>query len=120
MNTRGKDLSPFDKGRIIGFHQSGKSTREFSTETGINVRTIQRTIACWKQVGEPSSSRAKCGRRSILNDRDWSSLKRLVKKNVRSSTQMLTSEFSEGPKKVSPKTVSRELKKMHLMQMQVH
>ena len=111
MKTRGKDLSLFDKGRIIGFHQSGKSTRDIS---GMNVRTIQRAIACWKQDGEPSPSRAKYGRHSILDDRDRRSLKRLVKKNRRSSTQMLTSEFSEGPKKVSQRTVRRELKKMHL------
>lgn len=114
MKTRGKDLSLFDKGRIIGFHQSGKSTRDISTVTGINVRTIQRAIACWKQDGAPSSSRAKCGRHSILDDRDRRSLKRAVKKNRRSSTQMLTSEFSEGPKKVSQRTVRRELEKMHL------
>ena len=114
MKTRGNDLSPFDKGHIIGFHQSWKSTREISTETGLNVRTIQRTIACCKQDGELSSSRAKCGRFSILNDRDRRSLKRLVKKNRRSSTQMLTSEFSEGPQQVSPRSVRRESKNMRL------
>ena len=114
MKTRGKDLTSFDKGRIIGFHQSGKTTREISTETDINVRTIQRIIARWKKDGEPCSSRANCGRNKILGDRDRRVLKRLVKKNRRSSTQIITSKFCEGPKKVSQRTVRRELKKMNL------
>ena len=50
MKTRGKDLASFDKGRIIGFHQSGKTTREISTETDINVRTIQRIIAVGRKM----------------------------------------------------------------------
>ena len=69
MKTRGKDLSLFDKGRIIGLHGAGKTTREINEETGVGCRTIQRTIAYWKQYGEPSSSRGNCGRGKILNER---------------------------------------------------
>ena len=114
MKTRGKDLSLFDKGRIIGLHGADKTTREINEETGVGCRTIQRTIAYWKQYGEPSSTRGNCGRGKILNERDRRSLKRLVKKNRRSSVQMITSEFNEGTKKVSPRTIRRELKNMHL------
>lgn len=114
MKSRGKDLTSFDKGRIIGFHQSGKTTREISIETSINLRTIQRLIAHWKKDGEPCSSRASCERHNILDDRDRRVLKRFVKKNRRSSTQIITSELCEGPKKVSQRTVRRELKKMNL------
>ena len=114
MKTRGKDLSLFDKGRIIGLHGADKTTREINEETGVGCRTIQRTIAYWKQYGEPSSSRGNCGRGKILNERDRRSLKRLVKKNRRSSVQMITSEFNEGMKKVSPRTIRRELKNTHL------
>ena len=76
MKTRGKDLTSFDKGRIIGFYQSGKTTRKIGTETDINVRTIETIIARWKKNGEPCSSRAKCGRNKILVDRDRRVLKR--------------------------------------------
>ncbi|MED6257987.1 hypothetical protein ATANTOWER_001394 [Ataeniobius toweri] len=38
-------------------------------------------IKNWKDSGDPSSLRKKCGRKKILNDRDRRSLKRLVKSN---------------------------------------
>ena len=40
MKTHGNDLSPFDKGRIIGLHGAGKKTREINAETGVGCRTI--------------------------------------------------------------------------------
>ena len=81
---------------------------------GITVRTIRRIIVRWKKDGEPSTTRANCGRHNILDDRDRHSLKRLVKRNRRSSTQLLTSEFCEGQKRVYQKAGYRELKKIHL------
>ena len=81
-------------------HGAGKKTREINEETGVGCRTIQRTIAYGKQHGEPGSSRGNCGRGKILDERDRRSLKRPVKKNRRSSVQMITSQFNEGPKKV--------------------
>ena len=53
-------------------------------------------------------------RARFLNERDRCSLKRLVKKNCCSPVQMITSEFNEGMKKVSPCTICRVVKNMHL------
>ena len=99
MKTHGKDLSLFDKGRIIELHGVGKTICKINEETGVGCRTIQQTLAYWKQYGEPSSSHSNCGRGKILSERDRCSLKRLVKKNCHSSVQMITSEFNEGTKK---------------------
>ena len=65
-------------------------------------------------MGNPVLHAVIDGRVKILNERDRHSLKRLVKKNRHSSVQMITSEFNEGTKKVSPCTICRELKNMHL------
>ena len=99
MKTCGKDLSLFDKGRIIGLHGAGKTTRKINEETVVGCRMTQQTIAYWKQYGKPSSSCSNCSRGKILNERDRCSLKRLVKENYCSSVQMITSEFNEGTKK---------------------
>ena len=45
MKTCGKDLSLFDKGRIIGLHGAGKITCKINEETGVGCRIIQQTIA---------------------------------------------------------------------------
>ena len=59
---RGKDVTLFQKGDIIGLHQA--------EITGIGIRTVQRIIKARKDSGEPSTLRKKCGREKISNDRD--------------------------------------------------
>ncbi|KAG2469515.1 TGFA factor, partial [Polypterus senegalus] len=95
---RGKDVSLFEKGQIIGMHHAEKTSKEISETTTIELRTVQRIIKNWKDSGDPSSSRMKCGQKKILNDRDQRSLKRLVKSNRRKTTVELRSMFnSESP-----------------------
>lgn len=53
----GKDVNLFQKAQIIGLHQAKKTET-----TKIGLRTVQRIIKTWKDSGEPSSSRKKCGR----------------------------------------------------------
>ena len=64
---RGKDVTLFQKGQIIGLHQAKKKEIDEATKTGL--RTVQHIIKTWKDSGEPSSSRKKCGRKKILTDR---------------------------------------------------
>lgn len=91
---RGKDVNLFQKGQIIGLHQAKKTTKEIAETTKIGLRTVQHIIKTWKDSGEPSSSRKKCGRKKILNDRDRRSLKRLVKSYRKKSTVELTAMFN--------------------------
>ena len=55
---RGKDVSLFERGQIIGMHQRSK---EIAGTTIIELRTVQHMIKNWKDNGEPSSSRKECG-----------------------------------------------------------
>ena len=75
--------------------------------TGIGLRTAQRIIKTWKDSGEPSSSRKKCGWKKILNDHD---LKRLVKWKCKKSSVELTAMFNSESKSISTDTMRRELK----------
>jgi transposase len=118
MNNRfGKSLKNkvlSDKGQIIGMHRGVKSAREVFQMMDIGHRTVQRTIAQWKKDGEVRSFSHNSGKAKIMNIRDRRSLKRLVKSNRRKSVQQLTSMFNEGPKKISARTMRRELKEMGL------
>ncbi|MEQ2304719.1 hypothetical protein AMECASPLE_030191 [Ameca splendens] len=67
---RGKDVSVFQKGQIIGMHQAEKTSKETAEATKIGLITVQHIIKNWKDSGDPSSLRKKCGREKILNDRD--------------------------------------------------
>ena len=64
---------------------------------------MQKTISQWKKYGEAQSCRVK-----ILNTCD----RQLVKTNRRKNIQQLTSMFNEDPKKISARTMCRELKEM--------
>ena len=78
----GKDVSLFEKGQIIGMHQAKKTSKELAETTKIRLRTVQH-IKNWKDSGESSSSREKCGLKKILNGCDQRSLKRLVTLNCK-------------------------------------
>ena len=63
---RGKDVSLCQKGQIIGMYQAKKTSKEMAETTKIGLRTVQRIIKNWKDSGEPSSSRKKCGWKTNL------------------------------------------------------
>ena len=83
----------FEKGQIIGMHQAEKTCKEIAETTKIGLRTVHCIIKNWKDSGEPSSSRKKCGRKKILIDCDRRPLKRLVKSNCRKTTVELRAMF---------------------------
>ena len=62
-------MNMFQKGQIFGLHQAQK-TKVIAQTTKIRLRTVQRIIEIWKDSGEPSSSRKKCGRNKLFDDRD--------------------------------------------------
>lgn len=111
---RGKDVSLFEKGQIIGMHQAEKTSKEIAEAAKIGLRTVQRIIKNWKDSGDPSTSRKKCGRKKIPNDRDRRSLKRLVRSNQRKTTVELRAKFRSGRKSVSTRTMRRELTGLRL------
>ncbi|GBN55696.1 hypothetical protein AVEN_70748-1 [Araneus ventricosus] len=66
QSGRGKYASYFERGKIIGFHQSKKTRKEIAEITGIGLRRVKRIIKTCKNSGEVSTSRNKCGREKTL------------------------------------------------------
>lgn len=108
---RVKDVSEFKRGQIIGLHQAQKCCTEIGEKT---LKTLQRIIKLWRDEELSKTSRRLCDRKSILCDRDWRSLKQLVKSTRRKSTLELLKMFNTGSKIVSSRTVRRKLKELGL------
>lgn len=89
---RGKDVTVFQKGSIIGLHQAKKSLEEIAGIPGAGLKTVQRTVKTWNESGEPSPLRKKCSRKTskILNDRDRRCFKRLVKSHRKKKKNSIT------------------------------
>ncbi|GFW77628.1 HTH_Tnp_Tc3_2 domain-containing protein [Trichonephila clavipes] len=86
--SKSKELSEFDRGSIVGCHLCGKSVRNETVE---------------KRTGRPK----------ILGERSHRTLKRVVKKNHKSSLVEISQEFqSPSGISVSSRTVRRELKNL--------
>ena len=111
---RGKDVTEFQKGQIIGLHQGKMSSKEISEITGKGVRCVQRIIKAWNDGELATTSRERCGRHRILTDRDRRAVKRLVKSNRKRSTLQLTKMFNAGCQTISCRTMRRELKQLGL------
>lgn len=62
----GKDVALFPKGLIIGLHQVTKTTKEITEATKIGFSTVQCIIKPWKDSGQTSSLRKKCGRNNLI------------------------------------------------------
>ena len=80
----------------------------------ISLWIVQRTIAQWKKDGKVQSFGGNSDRAKIMNTCDRRSLIRLVKANRRKSVYHLTSMFNIGSKKISARTICRELKELGL------
>ena len=48
---KGKQLSDFEKGKIVAFHDVGLSVREISKKVGKHFSTISRVIKNFKETG---------------------------------------------------------------------
>ncbi|GBM54343.1 hypothetical protein AVEN_259204-1 [Araneus ventricosus] len=107
----GKDVK---KGQIIAQHQGKKSCMEIAEVTSIGFCTVQFIIKSWKDVMNQHIREKKCGGKTILNNRDGRSLKRLIKSNRQKSTLELKNSFDKGSKTISTRAIRRELKGMGL------
>ncbi|GBL97123.1 hypothetical protein AVEN_144575-1 [Araneus ventricosus] len=77
-------------------------------------RSTQSIIKTWKDSGQPSTFRTKCGRKKFSRSRERRSLKRLLKRNRKTSTLELTAIFNTGHRGISTRPMRRELKGMEL------
>ncbi|XP_028309210.1 aminoacyl tRNA synthase complex-interacting multifunctional protein 1-like [Gouania willdenowi] len=109
---RGKELSDFQRGTVVGCHLSKKSIRETSAMLKLPRSTVSAVILKWKREGV-TTALPRCGRPHKLKEEDRQVLERVALQTGLSSTKALTAEFQlASGTSVSIRTVQRELREM--------
>jgi transposase len=71
-----RELTDFERGKVIGFYEAGDSERAISRKTCYGKTTIHNIIAKYRKTGAASRS----GRPKKLKDRDKRHLKVIINK----------------------------------------
>ena len=90
-----KELTDFERGRIIGFHESGDSERTIVKKTGYGKTTIHNIIIKFHEFGIISvASRSR--RPKKMSQHDKCHLKTIITKNRHEPIEKYT-KFSQNP-----------------------
>lgn len=111
--VRGKDLSDFERGFIIGARMGGASVTKIAQLACVSIGTVTKVTSAFRSVGKTSVNRAgNCGRKRRFSDRDARALVRYVEKNKTASVIQVTENInSERVQTVSTRTVRRQLQR---------
>lgn len=108
---KGKDLSSFERGMIVGARLAGASYKKTAIISGRSKSVVIRAVQDWVKKSKTTASREKCGRKQKIDSRGRRRLVRIVKKNRKSSISGLTISFNSGfTNKSSQKTVRRAIR----------
>lgn len=107
-----KELTDFDRGKIIGFHEAGDSERMISNKTGFGKTTIHNIIVKYHKTGAISVT-PRSGRPLKLTERDKRHLKVIITKNRRESVDKINKIFLESTgNDVCKRTIKKTLYEM--------
>uniref|UniRef100_A0A3B4XRT0 Transposase Tc1-like domain-containing protein n=1 Tax=Seriola lalandi dorsalis TaxID=1841481 RepID=A0A3B4XRT0_SERLL len=109
--TRGKDLSDFERGFIVGARMAGASVTKTAQLASVSIGTVTKVTSAFSSLGKTSVSRVgNCGRQRTLDDRDARALVRYVRKNRTATLPQVTEIVNAGRgQTVSARTVRRQL-----------
>uniref|UniRef100_A0A3B4YW54 Transposase Tc1-like domain-containing protein n=1 Tax=Stegastes partitus TaxID=144197 RepID=A0A3B4YW54_9TELE len=109
--VRGKDLSDFERGFIVGARMAGASVTRTAQLASVSIGTVAKVTSAFRATGKTSVSRVgNCGRQRTLDDRDARALVQFVKKNRSATLAQVTQNLNAGRNQtVSTRTVRRQL-----------
>lgn len=109
--VRGRDLSDFERGVIVGARIAGASVTKTAQLAGVSIGTVTKVTSAYKTLGKSSVSRVgNCGRQRSLDERDARALVQFVKKNRSATLAQVTESVNAGRShSVSARTVRRQL-----------
>jgi transposase len=90
-----KELTDFERGKVIGLHEAGDSERTISAKTGYGKTTIHNIITKYHKTGAVSIA-PRSGRPKKLTERDKRHLKIIIAKNRREPEEKIREIFIES------------------------
>ena len=107
-----KELTDFERGKIIGFYEAGDSERTISKKTGYGKTTIHNIKEKYCKTGAVSVA-SRSGRPKKLTERNKRHLKAIITKNRREPIEKINEIFTESTgKKVCRRTMQETLYEM--------
>ena len=107
--ARGREVSPFTRGKIVAYAQNGQSAKRIAALLHLPRRTVS-NLMLKARNGNLKSRRENCGRKLVFGSRTVHRIHRHIVSNPFASSRAiaadLQSESSPGP---SPRTVRRIL-----------
>src|ERR1044072_6213845 len=107
-----RELTDFERGKVIGLYKAGKSKRAISKKTGYGKTTIHNIILKYNEMGAISvAPRSGCSKK--LTERDKRHLKAIVTQNRRVAVDKIVKIFAKSTEKVVCKnTIKKTLYEM--------
>ncbi|UZO03735.1 uncharacterized protein OCT59_024138 [Rhizophagus irregularis] len=104
-----RELTDFERGKVIGFYEAGDSERAISNKTGYGKTTIHNIIAKYRETGAVTvAPRSGCPKK--LTERDKRHLKAIINKNRREPEEKIRKIFMESTgNDVGRRTIQRTL-----------
>ncbi|PKY35410.1 hypothetical protein RhiirB3_375461 [Rhizophagus irregularis] len=90
-----RELTDFERGKVIGFYEAGDSERAISNKTGYGKTTIHNIIAKYRETGAVTVA-PRSGRPKKLTERDKRHLKAIINKNRREPEEKIRKIFMES------------------------
>ena len=109
---RAQDLTPLDRGMIVGARKMGHSISQVATALGFSRATVARVYQKYVNSGQTSAARKNCGRPQLMQEQDRQRLTEMVT-TQRGTLHQITSQFNDGAAQpISQRTVQRTLYSM--------
>src|SRR5579859_6691344 len=89
------ELTPFERGKIIGLSKGGHSVRDISKILNQPKSTVQDVITKYKKENKTDAA-PRSGRPAALSDRDKRQLKRIVQQNRKQAVEEITEQYNQG------------------------
>jgi transposase len=90
-----RELTDFERGKVIGFYEAGDSERAISNKTGYGKTTIHNIITKYCETGAVTVA-SRSGRPKKLTERDKRHLKTIINKNRCESEEKIRKIFMES------------------------
>jgi transposase len=107
--SKRRELTQVERGKIIGFYESGQSYKQISDNIGCNKSTVCRIVKRFLSEGE-ITKRKRSGRPKLLSEKEEAFLAKRSLRDPKKTLHLLTEEVNQYRKfRVSKTTVRRAL-----------
>ncbi|CAH1994372.1 unnamed protein product [Acanthoscelides obtectus] len=118
--VRFRQLSEFDRGRIVGLREAGLSFRAIAVRVQRSVDTVVRCCQAWFREGRTQRARG-TGRRRRTTDREDRRLRLLALRDRFSTTRSIANEwFAEHGRPIGMRSVYRRMRSFGLFSYRPH